>query len=115
MGGGKSRLRRVDSQLQRTLKDATFQLLHQLKDRPLTVLDQTAILGFIDRIHDLGKNLIDYSMQLCRQLIPIDLNQPFPGLSFLSSSPLTTPLCHTPKAWARPIVRRRWVSVDNPG
>jgi len=80
-----------------------FQFFHQLKDRHLAVLDEATILGGINRIHDLGEHLIDLSMQFCRQLIPIDLNQPFHGYSFFSISVLKPLLCHMPGSLGTPL------------
>jgi len=63
-----------------------------MKDGRLAVLDQTAIPGGVDRIHDLGKRLFQLLSQFRRQLIPIHYNQPFHGFSF---SGISTPNSHS--------------------
>ena len=62
-----------------------------MKDGRLAVLDQTAIPGGVDRIHDLGKRLFQLLSQFRRQLIPIHYHSPLLRCSF---SGISTPDSH---------------------
>jgi hypothetical protein len=102
LGGGKSRLGGVDPQLQRLLKDAALKFLHQLKDRQLAVLDQPALLGRVHRVHHLRQGLLHLHADFRRQLITIDLNQPFHGFSFSGISVPETSFYHPPGKMGAP-------------
>jgi hypothetical protein len=77
-----------------------------MKDRQLAVVDQTTILGRIDRIHDLGKRIVQLLLQFRRQLVPIDLNQPFHGFSLPGNPCRQLPIMPLPESFGTP--RRKY-------
>lgn len=74
-----------------------------MKDRQLAVFDQPTIFGRVHRIHHLGQCPLHLHTKFGRQLLTIDLNQPFHGYS-LSGIPCQkhySTLC--PENWADPL------------
>jgi hypothetical protein len=53
-----------------------------MKYRQFAVLDQATVLGRVYRIHHFGQRLLHLHAKFCRQLLTIDLNEPFHGFSF---------------------------------
>ena len=106
-GGGKSRLRGVDSQLQGLLEDPFLKVPHDLQHWPFTVGDEPPVLGRIHGVHHLRQHPLQLLRHLRRQLLPIHLYEPIHGFScWGASAPIITPysstLCPMPESFGRP-------------